>query len=365
MTKKQGLRMALFLLLLCMVLYAVISVFGLPVGGDTYSTSKRFKEFYGEPEDTWDCVLLGTSCMDRQWAAPLAWKEYGMAVYAMNTDAQPLYLTTNLLDEVRKTQDVRLAVIDIRGIRMDSLRPKEARVRRVTDSMRMSENRNDTVRKVIAFTEEYAARKDVRDGEKLLAGLDEASLYFPFLKYHSRWKDKLYGGDFVKPASDMKGVYDISAAFKTKDIKPTRFVSDIAELNEMQTGILDEILKYGADEGLEMLFISSPSRLTGKEQPEINAAIRYLEEKGAKVINFNTQEKYEEIGLDFSQDLYNAHHMNSRGAVKFTEYFARYLHENYLFEDKRGREDYREWDEAYERYEEFYEKGWKAAKSSK
>lgn len=359
MTKKQGLRMALFLLILCMALYAVISVFGLPVGGNTYSTSKRFKEFYREPEDTWDCVLLGTSCMDRQWAAPLAWKEYGMTVYAMNTDAQPLYFTTNLLDEVRKTQDVRLAVIDIRGIRMDSLRPTEARIRRVTDSMRMSENRNSTIRKGIEFTREYAAHKEFKDGEKLLAGLDEPSLYFPFLKYHSRWKDKLYGGDFLKPASDMKGVYEGAPAFKTKDVEPTRFVSDIAELNEMQIGILDEILKYGTDEGLEMLFISSPSRLAEKEQPELNAAIQYLEGKGARVINFNTQEKYEEIGLDFSRDLYNAHHMNSRGAVKFTEYFAGYLHENYQFEDKRGKEDYREWDEAYERYVEFYEKGWK------
>lgn len=365
MTRKQGLRAALFLLALCMVLCMLVSVFGLPVGGDTYATRKRFKEFYREPANTWDCVMIGTSCIDRQWVAPLAWKEYGMAAYAMNTDAQPMYLTAFLLDEVRRRQDVKLAVIDVRGIRMSALRPAEARVRRVTDSMRMSPNRNRTVQRVIEFTKEYAARDDVKGGKKLLAELDEPSLYFPFLKYHSRWKSKLYGGDFIKPASNKKGVYDIKAAFKTKKLKPTEIVTDIAKLNEMQTEILDEILEYGEDAGLEMLFISSPSQLGKGEQPELNAAVRYLEEKGAKVINFNTVEKYEEIGLDFSKDLYNEHHLNSRGAVKFTEYFAKYLHEHYEFEDKRGRKEYQSWDEAYENYVKFYENGWKKAESSK
>lgn len=365
MTKKQGLRAALFLLVLCMALGALIRVFGLPAGGETYSTRRRFQEFYSETRNTWDCVLIGTSCIDREWVAPLAWKEYGMTAYAMNTDAQPLYLTTFLLDEIRKTQDVRLVVVDMRGIRMESLRPAEARVRRITDSTKMSANRTRMVERAIGFTKEYAARDDVRNPEKLLAQLDEPSLYFPFLKYHSRWKDKLYADDFLKSASDMKGVYDNKAAFRTEKVKPTVVVDEVAKLNEMQTGILDEIVQYGEDAGLEMLFISSPSRLGKKEQPEINAAIRYLEEKGAKVINYNTQEKYEEIGLDFSSDLYNDHHMNSRGAVKFTEYFARYLHEHYQFEDKRGREGYRDWDQAYVNYVKFYEEGWKEAEASK
>lgn len=186
-------------------------------------------------------------------------------------------------------------------------------------------------------------------------------MYFSFLKYHSRWKDGLFRDDFIRPVNDMKGIYGAPDAFHVEEVEPTEVTDAVCELNPLQKEVLDEIVQYGEDTGLELLFTSSPSRLGNSEQPEINAAIRYLEEKGAKVINFNTQEKYEEIGLDFSNDLYNAHHMNSRGAIKFTEYFAKYLHENYKFEDKRGQEEYKEWDEAYDRYVKFFEEGWKEA----
>lgn len=360
MTKKQGLQSVLFVAVLGMVLCAVFSVFDLPTADDTLGVKRRFNDFYDEPENTWDCVLIGTSCVDREWAAPLAWNDYGMAVYAMNTDAQPIALTTNLLDEVRKTQDVKLAVIDIRGIRMESLRPTEVRLRRLTDSMKFSVNRLKTVKKAIEFYNRYFSYEGVENGEEMLAKMDEASMYIPFLKYHSRWKTGVYAADFLDPANEMKGVFDVSnVVFKPKKIKPTKVITDTVPLNGMQTDVLDEILEYGEETGLEMLFISSPSNLKVDEQYEINAAIQYLEEKGAKVINYNTDEKYAEIGVDFSEDFYNEHHMNSKGAVKFTKYFSKYLHDNYQFEDKRGNAEYREWDEAYSKYVEFYENGWK------
>lgn len=359
MTKKQGLRLVCFTLILGIILCAVISVFGMPMDKDTaLGVMKRYNDFYDEPENTWDCVLLGTSCVDRQWAAPLAWKEYGMTVYAMNTDVQPMYLTTNLLDEVRKTQDIKLAVVDIRGIRMNSLKPTEVRVRRVTDSMRFSLNRLKTVKKAIDFYPEYNL---YADEENKVKKPGRAPMYFSFLKYHSRWKAGLFRSDFIRPVNDMKGIYTAPDAFHAEEVEPTDVTEDAGELNQLQKDVLDEIIAYGEDTGLEILFTVAPSRLGKGEQVEFNAAVQYLEEKGAKVINFNTTETYEEIGLDFSQDLYNAHHMNTRGAVKFTEYFARYLHENYQFEDKRGREEYKDWDEAYERYVKFFEEGWKEA----
>ena len=95
-----------------------------------------------------------------------------------------------------------------------------------------------------------------------------------------------------------------------------------------------------------------------EEQIELNNIVQYLEGKGATVLNLNTEEKYKEIGVDFSGDFYNEGHMNSRGAAKYTEFLAGYLNENYDFEDKRGQEGYQGWDEAYEKYVKFYEEGW-------
>lgn len=360
MTKKQGIRLVSFVLVLLLTLLGLIKVFGIPTDDSMISITERFVEFYDEPENTWDCVFVGTSCVDREWAAPLAWNDYGMTVYPMNTSVQPIALTTNLLTEVRKKQDVKLAVVDIRGIQKSKMNPIEKRIRRITDNMKYSSNRTETVEKAIDFYKEFYSQEDVEDGAKMLDQLDESSLYFPFLKYHSRWKTGLTRNDFLKKESEMKGVYNYKKRpFKVEKVEPTKVIDGVGELDEMQKGILDEIFEYGQSTNLPMLFISSPVQVSKNDQLELNAALQYLEDKGADVINFNTEEKYEELDLDFSQDLFNESHLNSRGAVKFTKVFSQYLHDTYQFEDKRGQQEYQEWDEAYEKYTEFYESGWK------
>lgn len=367
MTKKQGFKIVLFLLILGILIYPLLGIFQIAAEGDTLGIKKRYNEFYGEPENTWDCVMVGTSCVDREWIAPLAWKNYGMTVYAMNTDVQPLYLTTNVLTEVRKTQDIKLAVVDVRGIKMKSLRPDEVRIRRVTDCMRFSANQWEAVNKGIQFHNAYYSDEEVlkklkKNKEEVPEPLDAVAMHVPFVKYHSRWESGLRKIDFVGTdtiESTMKGVYDFeNTPFTVEEIIPTFVTDKQAELNELQTGVLDEILEYGKETDLELLFIASPTQLSKKEQPEINAALAYLEEQGANVINYNTEEMYEEIGINFSEDLYNRHHLNSRGAVKFTEYFSKYLNDTYHFPDKRGQEGYQEWDMAYENFVAFYEDGW-------
>ena len=367
MTKKQGLKAVLFFVVLGMVFGSVIRVFGVPMERSMWSMT-RFNEFYEEPRNSWDCVVLGTSCIDRGWVAPLAWNDYGMTVYNLATDGQPIILTTGLLEEVRKTQDVKLAIVDIRGARLSCLTSKEAQDRRVTDAMKYSLNRQKTVKHALDFYQDFYTREEVRDAigdetaDMKWAELDENSLYFPFLKYHSRWATGLDQTDFVKQISEMKGTFDNDIGpFDIEIVKEPKLHSDVTEeLLDIQKEILDEIIEYGEDTDLEILFVSMPLSTGKKRQIELNNINHYLEEKGAAVLNFNTKEKYEEVGLDFSEDFYNKHHMNSRGAAKFTKYLAGYIKENYDFEDKRGREEYQDWNEAYEKYVDFFEEGWKS-----
>ena len=53
------------------------------------------------------------------------------------------------------------------------------------------------------------------------------------------------------------------------------------------------------------------------------------------------------MGIDYSSDLYNKNHLNLAGGEKFSQYFGRYLMDNYDFADKRSDIDYDSWDEAY------------------
>ena len=55
------------------------------------------------------------------------------------------------------------------------------------------------------------------------------------------------------------------------------------------------------------------------------------------------QKLAEEIALDFTTDFYNTGHVNVHGAVKTTDYLARYLTDNYGFQDKHSNPDYSDW----------------------
>ena len=98
-------------------------------------------------------------------------------------------------------------------------------------------------------------------------------------------------------------------------------------------------------------------------QGEINAAFEMAREYGQDVLNFNDERLYNELGMEFDSDYYNSMHLNSKGARKVTEYLGNYIAENYDFKDKRGQEEYKSWDEAYELYEQYYETGWANVKT--
>lgn len=103
--KKNIIKVAGFLIILGFVLWKINSVVVQPA---TVGTNSRYRAFYKEePENTWDGVLLGSSVVDRGWAAPLAWHEHGIALYAMSSDSLPLPFVTNIIEEIRKKQDVK------------------------------------------------------------------------------------------------------------------------------------------------------------------------------------------------------------------------------------------------------------------
>lgn len=349
MTKKQAFRTAVFFVLLVGILWGLNSLFVHPAAD---GTTARYRAFYKEEkENTWDAVYIGNSVVERAWVAPLAWHEHGIAVYSMSTDLQPMNLTVNVLKEVKKKQNVKLAIIDLRGIRESKLIERDYKVRRLTDSMQFSENRFDAINNAFEFAENY--RKDETDLD------DKISHYIPFLKYHSRWEE-LSETDFVKPVTKMKGVYE-QTAFKIRDKEGPTITNSIGELSETQLKILTDIMNYAKENDIQLLFTAVPTRIGSGDQEHINRAFQIAEENGFPGINFNTEEMYRELGIDFTSDFCDTNHLNSKGARKLTAYLGKYLAENYDFKDKRGDEEYKSWDDAWEEYTVFYDEGWKKA----
>lgn len=351
MRKKQIFKVAGFLIVLSFILWKINSVFVQPA---TVGTNSRYRAFYKEePENTWDGVLLGSSVVDRGWAAPLAWHEHGLAMYAMSTDSLPLPFVTNVIEEIRKKQDVKFFIIDLRGLRTSKLELQEFKIRRLTDNMKFSKNKINVLNKSFDYVEKYNKDKSFLD--------DKLSFYIPFIKYHSRW-NQLEQQDFMIPETKMKGVYE-QAAFGIRKIKRPVVSNKIGELNQLQKDIMTEILEYGKKNDLHYLFMLMPAPMSVNAQGEINAAFEMAREYGQDVLNFNDERLYNELGMEFDSDYYNSMHLNSKGARKVTEYLGNYIAENYDFKDKRGQAEYKSWDEAYELYEQYYETGWAKVKA--
>lgn len=353
---KNFLKTLVFLLLCAGIFLGLNYVYGIPYENGTHmqETVKTYNGLYNEPENTWDGVILGTSITDRAWVAPTAWNEYGMTIYPLATDSQPINLSTDILDEVRKRQDIKLVVLELHGIL--GMNAGEIRVRRVTDNMQSTIARIKTVNHALAFAEENFGE------ESKLKDVDVLSLYFPFIKYHSR--TDLRKDDFTHPGNETKGaVVAKKLAFRSKPQKTPTLSTACGTLTETQTAFLDEFMEYADENGLEILFLSIPSGHKTAQQEVVNAALDYVAKKGYSTLNMNTEEVYEEIQLDFSTDLYNKKHLNSLGAQKTTKYLSRFIHENFDLTDKRGQEAYQSWDDAYETYMNIFNTEW--AKKSK
>lgn len=317
---------------------------------------KSFNSLYKEPKNTWDGVILGTSITDRAWVAPNAWAEYGMTIFPLCTDSQPIILSASILDEVRKRQDIKLVVLELHGIL--SMNPQTVRVRRVTDNLHSDLARIQAV---------HTAYRFARDNYGENAGISSSDLWdllFPFIKYHSRTDLKIE--DFTSPVNEVKGAFVAEKlAFRSKPRSYPKVSKDCGTLNQIQLDFLDDFMEYCDTHDLEVLFLSIPSGHNRKNQETVNAALDYAAKRGYPTLNMNTSEVYTEINLDFSTDFYNKKHANSLGAQKTTAYLSRYIDDHFDLEDKRGQEAYKSWDTAYETYTKFFNAGWAKKKNRK
>lgn len=351
MSKRQGIRAILFILCTITLFLWLSYIFVSPEGS---GMSSRFHDFYKkEKENTWDAAFLGSSVVSRAWAAPVAWHEHGLAIYSMATDSQLFLMTTDLMEEVLKKQNVPLFIIDLRGLRESKTGVSEVKVRRLTDNMEYSTTRTAALKKVFQYIEE----KDIaKDKDQMLN--NKLSYYIPFIKYHTNWNG-LQETNFVKPTSEMKGVYE-GSAFKTVAQAKPETTTKASGLSNDQIELLEEVIRFGKEHNVELLFTMLPGEMSKKEQKEINQAFQIINENGFRGINFNQEAMYQEVGIDFSKDFYDPAHVNAKGARKISEYLGKYISQNYDFTDKRGREEYTSWDQAWELYNNFYNIGWTA-----
>lgn len=372
--KRMLLRAVIFAVAAVLVFLYLNAVFTIP---NSDPNRRIFNAFYAQEEDTIDAVYLGTSATNRYFIGPLAYEETGLAEFDLAAMGMPLIFMQNLMKEVEKTQDPALYIIELRGVLKGSEDVTDAHIRRITDSMRISSNKYDTIKLALEYaggadtgssdvSEESTDESDESEKTMFLSGgsVDDGPLdyYVPILKYHNRiTAGNLTPKDIFlwRSKNKVKGYVIGPKTLTSKAQKKPAYSDERAALEPEMEQALNELLDYcdGLSDDKQVLFVLSPYSMKSGEAEKFNTAADIVQARGYDILNCNQPEIAEEIGLDWKKDFYNSKHVNYIGAEKYTEYLAEYISEHYDMPDRRGDEKYESWNKAYEHYKAFVAQG--------
>lgn len=182
-------------------------------------------------------------------------------------------------------------------------------------------------------------------------------LIFDFTYYHSNYSalslhdswlliDNRINADYMNQWSIFKGyrptyVNGVTAYFRGYSILQTAERKSLLLESEQ---CLRDLIEYCKENGVELLLIETPYVVLDNDDiKETNAILDIANEYSVPFLNFNTQEMYENIGLDFESDLFDRYHVNFLGSVKFTRYLLDYIINKYSLEDHRFANEYEPW----------------------
>lgn len=342
MKKREMKKGVVFLLCVILVLLYMNLIFSFPSGEAADGAKEKWNTFYAMEEDTLDAVYLGTSSVDRYWISPQAWKETGMTVYPFAISSISSVFLKPMMEEVLKTQDIRLFIIDIRTFTNDADDISDTRMRRVIDNMKWSSTKLDALEDGFDYAE-YGNNDIDRD---------DPSWYIPFLKYHQRWNADWSLWDLISiyPTTDYGGYAAYQPKIFTSVPQEHPNMSTKKRALEEESALeLEELLRYCDTLDCEVLFVDAPYIMTKEQREKSNTIAGKIRQAGYPLVEFNTRKNYEKLDLDFSRDYYDKKHVNYLGAVKYTRFFSKYLQKNYRLQDYENSADSDYWETAYDK----------------
>lgn len=329
MKKKLAFKYIVFILVGLIVSYPIISLFGISNEFSEHA-EMMINGYYDAPEDSADVVFIGNSHVYRFFQSAFAWRECGLASNSWSTSDLPYGAIRNVAVETLKTQSPKVVVFDL-SVFANEKDSANNKIYLLTQNMKISKNYFEMIRN-------YCSYSNVK-GSKVL------QYYFPIIQFHDRWKS-INQGDFCQTMpSYLNSCYQ--EKFLTNVVQDkTHICTDkrVAVAPGSEQALRDLLQWCSEQKDVDFLFYAAPL-LKGDEQlGRINYLCDIVRDSGVQVINFNDQQNFEELGLDVHTDFQDSNHTNVKGSLKFTKYLSSYLMEKWEIPDRRGDENYAEWD---------------------
>lgn len=286
--------------------------------------------FYGEKKESLDMVYIGGSACFVYWEPLRAFEKEGIASYnyAANTIQVELYKT--MVTEILKTQKPKLIILDARALqyRENDKPPEEVVYRNVLTGMPASLNKFEFIHNNV--------KRYLGEEEKV------EEYYFDIMKFHRDTKgmtiDNQIKMAFGNYENNIKGFYFVPKVEKMPENKKYDTTEKIS-VDEETEKILIDLLEHLKTTDCNYLFVVSPYI----EQEEHKKVFNYCEEiiKNYGYDFLDSNDYYEEMGINFDTDFYNEAHVNIFGAEKYTDFLASYIKQNYNLPNRK--EEYTDW----------------------
>lgn len=332
MVRKAVLKGAVFLLIINSIIIYLGPIF-------TVKISHRYKLIQGLYEHTgnaYDVALMGSSHMNSGIDPNVLWHEYGITSMNYATGGQTIDVTYYLLKEALKNHNFSTVVVDLYYLGLKESYGDEGYIRNVLDNMKFSKNK-------------FEAILNCTPPDQWVA------YFFPFYKYHNRWKD-LKQEDFHPDDSTdyfTKG-FGAGTEMYGRDSLSDISTTETTDIPDKTKYYLYKFIELSKKEGFKLVFMNAPHDYTETEDSPgwveepakmFNKVAEISRENGIPFINYNNM--FDEIGFNFKTDMNNMGHMNVQGARKVSLNLGKFLKDNYDLADHRNDPRYAEWDIDY------------------
>lgn len=296
-----------------------------------WNVTAKIDGFYNSPKNEYDVMYFGSSNTYCCFNPLVVWKETGVKSYVFATQQQPTWATYHYIKEALKTQDLKLAVVDVLMFSKDDEYYDDGVNYTFCDNLPLSKNKLELI------------CASVPKGGRF-------SLACRFVKYHTRWSE-LEKKDFEynrrKMSDYSKGFYLLDAKSNEAKANDLRGVTEEKPICEKNLYYLNKIIELCKTEGVELMLVKTPSNATKEEKMYYNTVERIAKEQGVSFVDYNM--RYDEIGFYFENDFFDKSHLNVYGAERFTKYFVKNTE---YFKDKTLNDS--DWAGEWEEYSEKY-----------
>ena len=281
----------------------------------------RIHDFYNEDTNSLDVVIMGASDVCTGFAPGYAYDKYGYTSYLYAIDSNPSFLYQYELQEILKTQQPQLILVEVEGFLYDEIDEidEEARLRIFAENIPMSLNKLKTIFK--HPTE------------------DKLSNLIPFVKYHSDWQNtndlryryshKTVG--YNDPAL-LKNIYTytmVNDEVPQYNIQNDYTSKDFFSLSEEH---LRDFLEFCQQEQIDyVVFIRFPHKIVNED---CYYKFLFSNRAGEIISQYNypwidLERRTAEIGIDYQTDFFDYDHLNVYGQQKLTCYISKLITEDY------------------------------------